>query len=512
MGSVDRRFVEKISSGFELKTLQPAQVDGNLIEEYAVDCFGLTAKVKIFGKRSGVGGYYIVEEEPVSADEAKVFSILVGLMTAEDITGVSGRLAYEERLKKVLREKQGLVGVKVPEDRAEVIVKYAAREVYGYGIIDSVMNDENVSDVVCPSYGRPVLVRHRSYPDLGWLETNIVMSKQELDLFVQKLAGKFGRELSVLNPKVEVMSEDGSRFMMTFRSEISLPSSTFAIRKFPKKSWSIAKLVDLKAVSPEIAAYLWHLVEKKKFIIISGPMGSGKSTLMMALLALIDSRNMVCTCEDTPEIVLPPQSKWYRLVSRKGSVFGARESELTLYDIALLSLRTGADYVVVGEVRGVEVQALVQAAGAGMGCVTTFHADSMGSLIARMKGRPLNVDDSFLMTIGSVVFIGNIPVGKDRLQRRRVVSVEEPIFSRGEFQSNQVFKINVAEDKFEPSDLEKVVEKSFRLKEIMDFTGENVLEDLKVKRNLVAEAVERKLFTAEDMRSFLDSIKRNGGS
>jgi hypothetical protein len=136
----------------------------------------------------------------------------------------------------------------------------------------------------------------------------------------------------------------------------------------------------------------------------------------------------------------------------------------------------------------------------------------MGSLIARMKGRPLSVDDSFLMTIGSVVFIGNIPVGKDRLQRRRVVSVEEPIFSRGEFQSNQVFKINVAEDKFEPSDLEKVVEKSFRLKEIMDFTGENVLEDLKVKRNLVAEAVERKLFTAEDMRSFLDSIKRNGGS
>ncbi|MEM3361577.1 MAG: type II/IV secretion system ATPase subunit, partial [Candidatus Bathyarchaeia archaeon] len=452
---IDERFFERVSLKFEPKTVQPLKVEGKVLEEYVVEYYGLKSKIKVVEASDG-GGYYIVEEDMISPEEVKAFSVLAGLMTAEEVAGISDRIGYIDRMKKVVREKSSLIGSNLSEEQVDRVIRYVAREVLGYGVLDPLMNDENVSDIVCPSYVRGVVVKHRNYPDLGWLNTNIRMSQSELDVFVQKLAGKFGRELSVMMPKVEVMSEDGSRFMMTFRSEISLPSSTFAIRKFPKKSWSIARLVELKMLTPEIAAYLWYLVEKKRFIIISGPMGSGKTTLLTALLSLINPVNMVCTCEDVPEIILPPQIKWYRLVSRKGSVFGVRESEVSLFDTVLLSLRTGADYVIVGEVRGVEIQALVQAAGAGMGCMTTFHADSMGSLVARMKGKPLSVDESFLMTIGSVVFVGNLPVGVERNLRRRVVSVEEPSYSKGEFTSDKIFSFNPKDDVFEPADLEEV--------------------------------------------------------
>jgi len=67
---VDERFYSKISLKLDLKTLRPIDVAGKLLEEYTVESYGLKSKVRIVEAADG-GGYYIVEEEPVSPEEVK---------------------------------------------------------------------------------------------------------------------------------------------------------------------------------------------------------------------------------------------------------------------------------------------------------------------------------------------------------------------------------------------------------------------------------------------------------
>jgi flagellar protein FlaI len=506
--SPEERLREELSAGAsQVKTLDfRGYEDFNVIEEYEVDSFGIVSKVRVAEKDGE--GFYLVQEPSLQEDEVKGFQIIASLVSSSgEFAQLRSREEYEAKIVEIVQSKKDVLGVKISDDRVRLVAKMVAREVLGYGVIDTPMSDENVSDVACPSHLIGVIVKHRSYPDFGWMRTNISLQREELDLLVQKIAGRFGKELSVMVPKAEITTDDGSRIMLTYKTEISKPSSSLSIRKFPKSPWSIVKLVSLHSLSPAMAAYLWYLVDKKRFLIISGPMGSGKTTLLGALLSLINTSYAVCTCEDTAELSLPAQFKWFRLMTRKAGVFGAKESEVSLYDLVMLSLRTGADYVVVGEVRGAEIQALVQAAGTGMGCATTFHADSFANLISRMKGRPLSVDDSFLMTIGSICFVGTIPIGSEKKMGRRVIRIEEPVWD-GELKPKTVFTLDPSKDVFEPDSVKEAVENSFRLKEIAEFTKEDPVEELSKRRKVIEEALERKLFTSEELANFLNRKRR----
>ncbi|HEV2390344.1 MAG TPA: ATPase, T2SS/T4P/T4SS family, partial [Nitrososphaerales archaeon] len=109
---------------------------------------------------------------------------------------------------------------------------------------------------------------------------------------------------------------------------------------------------------------------------------------------------------------------WKPLHTRYSHAAG---SDVTLFDLVKLSLRERPDFVVLGESRGEEVQALFQAAATGTGCLTTFHASNPEGLTARLTQPPLSVARSSVGLIDAVVFMV-----KGQGGHRFVQSVVEP--------------------------------------------------------------------------------------
>ncbi|MEM3341325.1 MAG: type II/IV secretion system ATPase subunit, partial [Thermoplasmata archaeon] len=156
-------------------------------------------------------------------------------------------------------------------------------------------------------------------------------------------------------------------------------------------------------------------------MIISGETASGKTTTLNAVLHFINANKKVYSAEDTPEVV-PPQPVWQRLVTRPT---GPEESRVELFDLVRAGLRSRPDYIIVGEVRGREGNALFQAMQTGHSCLSTFHAPSVKHLIQRFTGDPINVPIRFMDNLNICVFQSLFYKG-EKLERR-VTTVDEII-------------------------------------------------------------------------------------
>jgi pilus assembly protein CpaF len=134
---------------------------------------------------------------------------------------------------------------------------------------------------------------------------------------------------------------------------------------------------------PQWFEVLLALVQRKANVLISGGTGTGKTTLLAAMLSVADSSERLITVEEARE--LAPQSEHHvALVSRRPNVEGA--GEITLSDLVRAALRMRPDRLVLGECRGAEVREVLQALNTGHdGGMATLHANSASAVPARLE-------------------------------------------------------------------------------------------------------------------------------
>jgi Flp pilus assembly CpaF family ATPase len=138
-----------------------------------------------------------------------------------------------------------------------------------------------------------------------------------------------------------------------------------------------ATLDDLRAwgtVSEGTARLLAAAVAARLSILIAGEIGSGKTTLLRALAAEIPERDVVVTIETDFELALHElgRHQWiHAYQARLPSTTDARG--VSCADMMAPALRTRADWIIVGEVRGGEAGAMVQAMSVGQGTMATVH-------------------------------------------------------------------------------------------------------------------------------------------
>ncbi len=175
-------------------------------------------------------------------------------------------------------------------------------------------------------------------------------------------------------------------------------------------------------ISPEVAAYLWLLIEHKMTGLIMGVTGAGKTSTLNAIATLLRPTVKVVTIEDTPELKLPLEN-WVQLVSRPSYGIGVEKiGEITLYDLVKVSLRYRPDVIIVGEVRGEEAYVLFQAIATGHGGLTTLHAEHIDAAVKRLTSPPMNIPQSYIPLMNFALVIKRVmmmtPEGKPRIQRR----------------------------------------------------------------------------------------------
>ncbi|PWV37186.1 MAG: protein kinase [Desulfurococcaceae archaeon] len=399
---------------------------GEIIERYPI--YDPWAMVSIILSESTNEYVYFIDETPLSEEEIKIYRRVIDFLLWE-----VGELKEGEDPKDfIVREAKRAIDLfRTRAKRTynvswDKILYYIEREVKGFGPINVLMLDPNLEDISCNGVGLPIYVYHRKYESMP---TNIIFQNEEdLSSFVIKLAHMAGKHISVAFPVLDASLPGGHRLVATFAKEVSQKGSAFAIRKFREDPLTVVDMIGLGTISPELAAYLWFLIEHKKTFLIMGVTGSGKTTLLNAILNLVRPNYKIVTIEDTPEIRLPTKN-WVQLVSRPSYAAGeSKAGEITLYDLVKISLRYRPDVIVVGEVRGSEAYVLFQAIATGHGGATTIHAESIDAAIKRLTSPPMNIPESYIPLINSALMIERVPVrGKDGATRisRRVTRIWE---------------------------------------------------------------------------------------
>jgi len=404
----------------------PVKETYKVVEEYWVTEPYAKVRIVEIPELGGQKAYYI-EEVQLTEDERKAVEKLIDILSVEleppasfDVDMRQHILDEARRLAEKYRS-----AVRVPKASWGKVLYYIERDLVGYGPIEVLMRDYKLEDISCDGVDRPLHVWHRDYESIP---TNVVFkSRDALREFIVKLAHMSGKHISAAFPIVDAMLPGRHRLAATYGEEVSPKGSTFTIRKFRERPFSIIELIESGNIDSWTAAYLWLMIENKMTVMVVGATAAGKTTFLNALTNFFKPGFKIVTIEETPELNLPHEN-WVQLTSRESYGLGASKvGEISLYDLVRLSLRYRPDYIIVGEVRGAEAFVLFQAMATGHGGMSTMHAESLWSAIRRLTSPPMNVAPTYIpaMNIATYVERTILPDGRVGRRMRNLWEVED---------------------------------------------------------------------------------------
>ncbi len=268
--------------------------------------------------------------------------------------------------------------IELPAEARETMVREIMDEIYGFGPIEPLMNDVDVSDVLINGADNVFVERN------GRLErTNIRFANDEHLLhFIQRLVGRAGRRIDEVSPMVDAKLPDGSRFNAVI-PPLALRGPTVSIRRFKNRAVVFEDMVRMGSLTPEMSDFLQAAVRGRLNIVVSGGTGAGKTTLLNNLSRFIPESERVITVEQTAELQLQ-QKDVVSLETRPPNVEG--RGEISQRDLVKNSLRMRPDRIIVGEARGGEVLDMLQAMNTGHdGSMSTIHANNTRDALDRME-------------------------------------------------------------------------------------------------------------------------------
>jgi pilus assembly protein CpaF len=288
--------------------------------------------------------------------------------------------------------------------------------------IEDLLVDPAITEVMVNAGGQRVFVERH-----GALEAvpGRTLEVRNLTVAIKNIARACGDEISEHQPILDARLEDGSRVAAMFRP-CSVDGPTLTVRKFTHR-YDLDALVSVGTLSETLAGTLRAAVEAQHNLLISGGTGTGKTTLLNALAALIPSHDRIVLIEETSEISLD-KPNLVRFEARRAQAPLGHEVPLppvTIADLVRATLRHRPDRILVGEVRGAEAFDLLQALNTGhLGSLTTIHANSAEQALTRLAHCVLtaNVGLPHSSTREAIALAIHLIVQLRRLTGRRVVT------------------------------------------------------------------------------------------
>lgn len=253
------------------------------------------------------------------------------------------------------------------------------QEFVGAGPLDELLRDPRTTDVLVCGPRAVWVDRGRGLEPAG-LRFDDEAAVRRL---AQRLALAAGRRLDDASPYVDGWLADAGVRLHAVLPPVAADGTCLSLRVLRPSAHDLPALRRLGTVDAQGEALLRAVVAARLAFLVSGGTGTGKTTILGALLGAADPRERIVCVEDAQELN-PRHPHVVRLVSRPANIEGA--GGVVLRDLVRQALRMRPDRLVVGEVRGAEVCELLSALNTGHdGGAGTLHANSAREVPARLE-------------------------------------------------------------------------------------------------------------------------------
>ncbi|MEM4258352.1 MAG: type II/IV secretion system ATPase subunit [Candidatus Thermoplasmatota archaeon] len=313
-------------------------------------------------------------------------------------------------------------------ERIDYLADIFARYTAGFGILEDLLSDVRIQDIYVnapvSNNALHIVVDGEEYT------SNIFLSDADIDALASRFRTLSGRAFSEAAPVLDMDLSKYHTRVAAISNPLTPKGIAFALRRHRQKPWTLAHFIANHMISPETAGLLSFLVDGQASLLVAGSRGSGKTSLLGAMMLEIPQRFRILTIEDTAEIPVEQlQQCGYKIQSliTRSISSGSASSEVDPTDALRTALRLGESVLILGEVRGVEAKVLFEAmrvGAAGNLIMGTIHGSTTRDVYERVV-YDIGVPATSFKAVDGVIIAAPIRAEGGIERKRRVIQISE---------------------------------------------------------------------------------------
>jgi flagellar protein FlaI len=307
---------------------------------------------------------------------------------------------------------------------ADLFSRYSA----GFGILEDLLLDSRIQDIYvnAPVTNNPLhlVLEGEEYT------SNIFLSDGDIDALSSRFRTLSGRAFSEASPVLDMDLEKYRTRVTAISNPLTPRGIAFALRRHRSRPWTLSHFIANNMISATAAGFLSFLIDGQASLLVAGSRGSGKTSLLSALIFEIPQRFRILSIEDTAELPLVDfQRLGYKMQSliTKSITTSAASTEMQPTDALRTALRLGESVLILGEVRGVEAKVLFEAmrvGAAGNLIMGTIHGSTTRDVYERVV-YDIGVPATSFKAVDAVLIAAPIRCEGGIERKRRVVQLSE---------------------------------------------------------------------------------------
>jgi len=357
-------------------------------------------------------------------------------------TDIGSRTPSEKELFQFVKSVEEEQRESLSEEERTVVVQALARSYEDFDVLTLLIDDISINDIIVRSFDDISFQRGRAN-----YQTGLAFPDSETyKAFVEQLLKRAGKSCTVATPVIDAAIGSNIRLCVTHESltpEGVSPLLTIRLARHSKVS--LDALAQSGLAPKLILDYLAALVRSGECtLLISGEVGTGKTTLVKALASSIPEEEAILIIEDTQEVRL--ERKFVRtILTREANTEGV--GRVSPAQAIRTGMRMAMNRIILGEMRdGEAAESFIDASASGHPGMSTIHSKSARNAISRLELFLSRAQGSVGIetirrqisgAVSVVVYLGVDPVER---QRRILEVVEVDTSSEGIIQLSPIFE------------------------------------------------------------------------
>jgi len=241
-----------------------------------------------------------------------------------------------------------------------------------FGPITELFEDPDIMEIMVDGPERITIEKKGKIEDTGLRFKN----NDEVKAMIEETLKMAGTELEEGKTVYDVRLTDNSR-MIAVLTPTAIKGHSVVFRKWKTKQISWEELFEYKSLTPEVRDVIQSAINARVSILVAGGTNSGKTTITNRIVELIPPEERVVAVEQTHELQFDhPRSLF---LEAEGNV------SMEFNDLLTAGSKMRPDWLIIGELHGVETLHAMQIMGNGHSAISTTHATSAEDALARLE-------------------------------------------------------------------------------------------------------------------------------